>query len=47
MKGPALLWLLLLGIVALELVELLSMWPSPSRETMFCFNGNGTKRGLS
>ena len=29
MEGPGLFWLLILGIVALELAQLLSVWPPP------------------
>jgi hypothetical protein len=33
MGGPGLLWLLVLGIVAVGLVQLWSVWPSPRQET--------------
>ena len=34
MEDPGWFWLLVLGIVALELVQLSYMWPSPRQETM-------------
>jgi hypothetical protein len=33
MQGPGLLWLLILGVVVVELAQLLSVWPPPRQET--------------